>query len=266
MSASPLSPLAPELDKSSTGGREDSAAPQSKLRPLRSVMTPSQPDSRPAKFELSPEASRALFAYNVVRDLDRLGNPHLLVKVPDLEKALKADLGVEVDRDEGGRVTLSVLLYDIPTEPVTYDVRFYPTDKEDLGFLQSFLDAGQFRLHACAHDGERWSVGPTQTFRLPTNVLLRLRHFAKEWPAEEDAPSLSPTPVGESVAPAAKRSPDPRDTVIRKLKEQAQALREQLQERDKRIIELEDELHEIKSRGRPYKLSGEKKPWWKPFS
>jgi hypothetical protein len=230
-------------------------------------MTASQPDARPARFELSPEASRALFAYNVVRDLDRLGNPHLLVKVPDLEKALKADLGVEVDRDEAGRVTISVLLYDIPTEPVTYEVRFYPTDKEDLGFLNSFLEAGQFRLHACAHNGERWSVGPTQTFRLPTNVLLRLRHFAKEWPAEEPStPQPAAVPSEERQGIPQRRSPDPRDTVIRKLKEQAQTLREQIQERDKRIIELEDELHEIKSRGRPYKLSGDKKPWWKPFS
>lgn len=229
-------------------------------------MTVDAPEPRPSKFNLSPEASKTLLAYNVVRDLDRLGNPHLLLKVPSLTSALKADLGVEVERDDAGLITVSVLLYDIPTEPITYDLRFYPTEREDLGFLQSFLEAGQFRLHACAQCADGWSVGPTQTFRLPTNVLLRLRHFTKEWPpgAAEAPPPQTEPPASEDTPPAPPRKPpDPRDTVIRKLKEQAQALRAQLQERDKRIIELEDELHEIRSRGRPYDLTGEKKRWWK---
>ncbi|MBI5014924.1 MAG: hypothetical protein HZB55_05455 [Deltaproteobacteria bacterium] len=230
-------------------------------------MSSSESDARHPRFQLSDEASKALLAFNVVRDVDRMGHPHLLLKVPDLSKALEAEVGVEVARDEAGRVTVSVLLYDIPTEPVSYDLRCYPQDADDLRFLQSFLDAGQFRVHACAHQGEAWTVGPPQTFRLPSDVLLRLRHFAKDWPVPVDSAGTD-EPAKERGATAApqQRSPDPRDTVIRKLKEQVQALREQLQERDKRIIELEDELHEVRGRGRPYRLTGDKKPWWKPFS
>lgn len=230
-------------------------------------MSPTDPESRPPRFQLSAEAAKALMAYNVVRDLDRLGHLHLLVKVPDLQKSLESDLGVEVSRDEAGRITVSVLLYDIPTDPVSYDLRFYPQDREDLRFLHSFLDTGQFRLHACAHQGGQWSVGPSQTFRLPTDVLLRLRHYSKDWPPREEPAAEPEVRRDGPEVPAAPppRSPDPRDTVIRKLKEQVQTLREQVQERDKRIIQLEDELHEIRGRGRSYKLGGEKKPWWKPF-
>lgn len=229
-------------------------------------MNSNEPDVRPPRFEVSAEAAKALLAYNVVRDVDRLGHPHLLLKVPDLTKAMAADVGVEVDRDEAGRVTVSVLLYDIPTEPVSYDLRCYPQDGDDLRFLHSFLDAGQFRIHACVHQGGQWAVGPTQTFRLPTDVLLRLRHFSRDWPSPaEPAAAEGPKKDADWAASPQPRGPDPRDTVIRKLKEQVQALREQLQDRDKRIIELEDELHEIKGRGRAFKLTGDKKHWW-PFS
>jgi hypothetical protein len=229
-------------------------------------MSSSDSGVSPPRFELSTEAAKALLAFNVVRDVDRLGHPHLLLKVPDLAKALEADVGVEVDRDEAGRVMVSVLLYDIPTEPVSYDLRCYPQDPDDLRFLQSFLDAGQFRVHACVHKGGAWSVGPTQTFRLPTDVLLRLRHFSKDWPTPPDtAIAEAPKKDADGAPDPKSRGPDPRDTVIRKLKEQVQALREQLQDRDKRIIDLEDQLHEIKGRGRPYKLTGDKKHWW-PFS
>jgi hypothetical protein len=229
-------------------------------------MASTDTEGRP-RIQLSAEATRALAAYTVVRELDRLGHPHLLLKVPDLEKAAQADIGVEVARDDAGRVTLSVLLYDIPTEPVSYDLRFWPGDQEDLRFLQSFLEAGQFRVHPCSSQaGGAWAVGPTQTFRLPTDVLLRLRHFSRDWPARDEPAARESEPRDAGGAEPVGRSPDPRDTVIRKLKEQVQALREQLQERDKRIIELEDELHALRSRGRGYKLSGEKRPWWKPFS
>lgn len=230
-------------------------------------MNPIDSEPRAVRFQLSAEAEKALLAYNVVRDLDRLGHPHLLLKVPDLEKSAEAELGVEVARDDAGRVTVSVLLYDIPTDPVSYDLRFYPQDRDDLRFLHSFLDTGQFRLHACVHRAGQWSVGPSQTFRLPTDVLLRLRHYSKEWPAREQSdPKEEPgrdAPAPPSPPP---RSQDPRDTVIRKLKEQVQNLRDHLQERDKRIIQLEDELQEIRSRGRSYRLSSDRKPWWKPFS
>lgn len=229
-------------------------------------MASTDTEGRP-RFQLSAEAAKALAAYTVVRELDRLGHPHLLLKVPDLEKASQAEIGVEVARDDAGRVTLSVLLYDIPTEPVSYDLRFWPGDRDDLRFLQSFLEAGQFRVHPCAcKAGGTWSVGPTQTFRLPTDVLLRLRHFSRDWPVRDEPAPQDAGPKDAGAPETAARSSDPRDTVIRKLKEQVQGLREQLQERDKRIIELEDDLSAIRSRGRGYKLSGEKRPWWKPFS
>jgi len=199
-----------------------------------------------------------------VRDLDRSGLGHFLVKVPDLDNALKADVGIEIEREDDGCVALSVLLYDIPSEPVSYDLRFYPDQAEDLRFLRSFLDACQFRLYPCGQQGDRWNVGPAQTFRLPANALLRLKHYSLGWPARSQAPETIPGEA-ESAPADAPRVSDPRDTVIRKLKEQAHALRAQIQERDKRIIELEDELHEIRSRGRGYRLSGDHKPWWKPF-
>ena len=225
-------------------------------------------DARIEKLELNPETARSLTEHNVVRELDRAGHPHLLIKVPQLDQAVQADVGIEVGRGDDGAVTISVLLYDIPTEPVTYDLHFSPAQKEDLRYLKGFLDAAQFRLYPCARDSGQWFVGPCQTFKLPNDVLLRLRHYARDWPdwptgstqAEESDEDSQPSPAGIN------RSLDPRDTVIRKLKEQVQGLREQLQERDKRIIELEDELHEIRSRGRTYRLTGEKKAWWNPFS
>jgi hypothetical protein len=230
-------------------------------------------ESATPRWSLDPEAASALSEHNVVRDLDRNGLAHFLIKVPNLEDALQAEVGIEIERDDDGCVALSVLLYDVPSEPVSYDLRFYPDQPEDLRFLYSFLDSCQFRLYPCGYDGSRLSAGPAQTFRLPANALLRLKHYSLSWPCRQTSPSPAPRPVPDAPAKelglvepeAATRINDPRDTVIRKLKEQAQTLRAQLQERDKRIIELEDELHDLKSKGRGYRLSGEKKPWWKPF-
>ncbi len=226
-------------------------------------------DPRPVKIDLDPEAARLLAERSIVHDLDRSGRPHFLVKVPDLDKAVEAEVGIEIDRDEDGCVGISILIYDIPTEPVSYDIRLYPDQPEDLRFLRAFLEARQFRVHPCRHAPDGWSVGPVQTFRLPPSVILRLKHYSLSWPAGPDPDEPPPEPEPEPLPgppPPAARGPDPRDTVIRKLKEQVQALRQQLQERDKRIIELQDELHDLRSRGRTYKLSGERKSWWKPFS
>ena len=230
-------------------------------------------ESRPLtpNWVLDPEAVDALSEHNVLKDLDRSGLAHFLVKVPDLQGALQAEVGVEIEREDDGCIALSVLVYDVPAEPVSYDLRFYPDQAEDLRFLYSFLDSCQFRLYPCGYVGSRWSVGPAQTFRLPANALLRLKHYSLSWPARDTAPlspPATPAPTVPDDGPPpefAPRASDPRDTVIRKLKEQAQALRAQLQERDKRIIELEDELHDLKSKGRGYRLSGERKAWWKPF-
>lgn len=220
------------------------------------------------KLELSPEAARCLKQHNFVRDLDRSGTPHLLVKVPDLEQALSAEVGVEVEEGAGRSIVFSVLLYDIPSEPVSYELRLRAEYPEDQTYLRSLLDSAKFSLHPCGQDAGEWLVGTPRTFEIPTDVLLRMRHYAREWPGRQEAPSsFGPEMVKEAEPSSAPtRSLDPRDTVIRKLKEQVQTLRDLLQERDKRIIELEDELSEIKSRGRPYKLSAERKPWWKPFS
>lgn len=230
-------------------------------------MTSPDLDASAARWSLDPAAARTLAEHSVVRDLDRSGMVHFLVKVPDLDNALRAEVGIELEREEDGCIALSVLLYDIPAEPVSYDLRFYPDQREDLQFLRSFLDTCQFRLYPCGQEGAGWTVGPAQTFRIPANALLRLKHYSLSWPALHPPPE--PPAAEEAAAPApvatASRIHDPRDTVIRKLKEQAHALRAQVQERDKRIIELEDELNEIKSRGRGYRLSGERKPWWKPF-
>ncbi len=95
-------------------------------------------------------------------------------------------------------------------------------------------------------------------------MLLRLKQYSLEWKGTGDEnPPQEETTRQEPCASSHVRGPDPRDTVIRKLKEQVHALRTQLQERDKRIIDLEDEMHEIKSKRRGYKLTGEKKSWWK---
>ncbi|RMG90914.1 MAG: hypothetical protein D6708_07850 [Candidatus Dadabacteria bacterium] len=220
------------------------------------------------KFQLEPEAAAALETASIVRDLDRTGRPHFLVRVPDLQKAAEAEMGIEINREEDGCVALSILLYDIPTEPVSYDLRLYPDQPEDLRFLWAFLETKQFRVYPCQPGGAGWAVGEPQTFRIPPSVVLRLKHYSLSWPQPEGPPQGTepPPPQEPEPRPPVARGPDPRDTVIRKLKEQVQALREQIQERDKRIIELEDELHELKSRGRAYKLTGDKKPWWKPFS
>ena len=229
-----------------------------------------QPESRRGRWSLDHEAASRLAEHGIIRDLDRTGQAHFAVKVPDLDKAIEADLGMEVDREEDGCVTFSVLLYDIPTDPVSYDLRFYPDQADDLQFLHRLMEASEFRLRPCQYVGEQWVVGTSQSFRIPPNVLLRLKHLSLEWPTAESIEDTSPPPVAPAPEPAAAdpeipRGPDPRDTVIRKLKEQVHSLRAQVQERDKRIIELEDELHDIHSRGRSYKLSGEKRAWWKPF-
>ncbi len=229
-------------------------------------MTSTEPERRSSPLALDPDASAVLREHSVVHDLDRSGHPHLLVKVPDLEQALGAEGGIEVERESDGCIALSVLLYDIPSEPVSYDLRFYPDLPDDLRFLRRFLESAQFRLHPCQQGDDGWEVGAAQTFRLPPNVLLRLKHFSCDWPPPAEAPAVVPrVPEPPARDPVQARGPDPRDTVIRKLKEQVDTLREQLQDKDKRIIELEDELHEIKSRGRTYRLSGDGKPWWKPF-
>ncbi len=225
-------------------------------------MDPAAPKARRTKIAIDPAAARLLATGEVARDIDRAGQPNFLVPVPDLDRARAAELGVEVERRDDGAVVLALLLYDIPSEPVGYDLAFDPAEPGDLRFLQAFLETAQFRVHPCSADGDGWRVGPAQTYRLPPSTLLHLKSFSLEWDRPADAPAAAPPP--EPARPATS-GPDPRDTVIRKLKEQAEALRAQVRERDKRIIELEDELHEIKSRGRTYRLSGDRRPWWKPF-
>lgn len=219
----------------------------------------------PQRFTLEPEAARALDENGLVRDLDRAGCPHFLVKVPNLDQAAAADLGLEVDRDDDGCIALSILVYDIPSEPVSHEARLHPEQPDDLRFLWRVVEAAQLRIHLCQQGDEGWEVGPPETFRLPGNVLMRIKQYSLQWPRLDALEPEPPSPEEPADTPRV-RSPDPRDTVIRKLKEQVHTLRAQVQERDKRIIELEDELSEIKSRGRGYRLSGEKKPWWKPFS
>ena len=225
-------------------------------------------DPRPEKLTIAPEAADTLAERAIVHDLDRSGVPHVLIKVPDLAKAVEAELGIEIHQEPDGCIALSILLYDIPSEPVSYDLRLYPDQPDDLRFLRAFLEHKRFRLRPCEPSAEGWSVGPVQTLRLPPAAVLRLKHYSLSWPAEPapEAPAPEPEPDPRPSPPANSRPPDPRDTVIRKLKEQVESLREQLRQKDKRIIELEDELHELKSRGRSYRLGGERKPWWKPFS
>lgn len=237
-------------------------------------------------FKITDSAAAILDREFVIRETDRNGHPHLLVKVPEIDKIPDADIGLEVKRDEDGSMILNLLVYDVPTEPINYEIRLDPAVEIDLGFLRSMIAASQFRMHPCARENRNWRVGPAQTFRIPPNVLLRLKHFSLDWPqpVEPDAPipdaskksnDLSLTPPGPVPDPGAVDladpiiqnrvgQPDPRDTVIKKLKEQNHILRDQLRTKDKRIIELEDELNEMKSRGRGYKLS-DKKSWWNPF-
>lgn len=187
------------------------------------------------------------------------------MKVPDLDGAARADVSVELSQEDDGCVALAVLLYDDPEQPpISCDLRFFPDHAADLRALQGLLETSQFRLLPCSHDGRRWSVGQAQTFRLPANALLRLKHYSLSWPVVLPPPEIA-EPTATAPSPGG-RAADPRDTVIRKLKEQVEGLRAQLQERDKRIVELEDELCEIKGRGRGYRLSSDKKSWWKPFS
>ncbi len=244
-----------------------------------------------AMIEITREAAIVLDREFTLRDTDRSGNPHVLVKVPDLEKAAQAELGIEVRREEDGSVALSVLLFDIPTEPVNYEMRFIPSRHTDLVFLHSLIDTSRFRLHPCANVEGKWTVGEAQMLRIPPNLLLRLKHFSLEWPALESS-EKAPEPVKAPPAPAVERAapvggelplpdpppaparraapegevrsgPDPRDTIIRKLKEQAESLRAQMREKDKRIVELEEEVTRL-SMKKPGRLSVEKKSWWKP--
>ncbi len=225
-------------------------------------------DLRPDKLTIAPEAADALAERAIVHELDPSGLPHVLIKVPDLVKAAEAELGIEIQQEPDGCIALSILLYDIPSEPVSYDLRLYPDQPDDLRFLRAFLEHKRFRLRPCEPSADGWAVGPVQTLRLPPAAVLRLKHYSLSWPAEPppETSDARSEPEPPSSPATNNRSPDPRDTVIRKLKEQVESLREQLRQKDKRIIELEDELHELKSRGRSYRLGGERRPWWKPFS
>lgn len=246
-------------------------------------------------FNITESAAAILDSQYVIREVDRSGAPHLLVKVPDLERSPNAEIGLEVRREEDGCVVVSLLIYDIPTEPVSYELRFYPSQPGDLRFLHSFIDAAQFRMHPCARVEGNWQVAQPQLFRVPSNVLLRLKHFSLDWPDKGAGQAPTPPapqpqqaapaepdfaePIGEEAAPAAaaqaqarpaddvprRSTVDPREKVINKLKEQNHSLRSQLREKDKRIIELEDELNEVKGRGRSFKFAGEKKGKWKIF-
>lgn len=236
-------------------------------------------------FKITESAAAVLDREFVIRETDRNGHPHLLVKVPEIEKIPDADIGLEVKRDEDATMLLNLLVYDVPTEPIGYQIRLDPGIDSDLGFLRSMIAASQFRMHPCARVEGIWKVGPAQTFRIPPNVLLRLKHFSLDWPQPVEPPrqipdapprtndlSLThpgPSPddsvdLAEPIIQNRLGQPDPRDTVIKKLKEQNHILRDQLRTKDKRIIELEDELNDIKSKGRGYKLS-DKKSWWNPF-
>lgn len=233
-------------------------------------------------FKITEAAAAILDKQHVIRETDRSGHPHLLVMVPDISKIPDADLGLEVKRDDGGAMLLDMLVYDEPTEPITYEMKLDPNVEQDLAFLRSMIKASQFRMHPCAREAGAWRVGPAQTFRIPPNVLLRLKHFSLDWPQPPEvlapvaeAPKtndLALTHPGddgsvnlaEPIIQNRLGQPDPRDTVIKKLKEQNHILRDQLRTKDKRIIELEDELNDLRSRGRGYKLS-DKKSWWNPF-
>lgn len=233
-------------------------------------------------FNITKSASKILDEKLVIRDTDRTGYPHILVKVPDMELIPDAELGLEVAKDDDGAMVLTLLIHDRPSEPpVIYEIKLLPSEPGDLKFLRCMIDAAQFRMHPSIKENGNWRVGASQTLRIPPNVLLRLKHYSLEWPLpspgpkpEAEKPALE---IAEETPPqdgAPKNAiltlspkgaqPDPRDTVIRKLKEQNHILRDQIRTKDKRIIELEDELNEIRSKGRSYKL-GEKKNWWNPF-
>ncbi|TLN17224.1 hypothetical protein FDZ71_06400 [bacterium] len=242
--------------------------------------------------QISPTAASQLGSRFFVREVDRAGRPHILLRVPSLANAAQAELGIELAEKERA-IIFTVLLYDIPTEPVTYAMALEPEIKEDSNFLRSLIDSVVFHMHPCELVGEGYEVGEAISLRLPPNLLLRLKHLSLSWdlpakaepstdsenleekePAKDDL-SQKHQPEAEkeedqddchdlrTVKPAAHGGPDPRDTVIKKLKEQVQGLRLQVKEKEKRIIELEDELGAIKSGGRQYKL--EKKSWWNPF-
>jgi hypothetical protein len=233
-------------------------------------------------LEISREAAEQLDRQQYLREIDRSGRPHFLVKVPDLKKASEAELGIEILQNEDGSLVVTLLIYDIPTEPVACDIVFYTKSSEDVAFLKALIDSVVFHFHPCAMVEGKYSVGQPVALRLPPNLHLRLKHYSRDFhPEPSSAAEPAPAPEKPVEIPAAdepsNESPairnlksaisgsDARDTVIKKLKDQVQALRQQLKDKEKRIIELEDELGDFKSGKRQYRLKVEKKSWWKPF-
>jgi len=245
-------------------------------------MTPLQTARTRQREFMNERAAETLASASIVHNVDRAGNPHLLISVPNLEKAGNADVGIEIEQESEDSLAISVLIYDIPDEPVVYEMNFNPQKREDQSFLRSVLETSLFRMHPCQRVDDEWEVGGVQVFKIPQSVLLKLKQYSLSWDdlenenyadekedcAEEKvdyAEEKADAHLKESQSRSCRTS-DPRETVIRKLKEQVNALRAQIYERDTRIIELEEELHQIKSKGRTYKLSSDRKSWWRPFS
>jgi len=231
--------------------------------------------------KITEKAAKLLDANLFIRELDPAGKPHILLKVPDLQKAAEAELGIELSRDDSSAITISVLLYDIPTEPISYDMEFKPARFGDINFLTALIESVTFSLHPCLKVAEgNWHVGPMQELRIPPNILLRLKHYSQEWGgategeeeesqdfpiSNEPAPNESAATESEPLEKKVKAGGDLKENIIKKLKEQNENLRAQLREKDARIIELEDELGELKSKKRPFRYGDEKKRWWNPF-
>ncbi|TAL16662.1 hypothetical protein EPN96_08320 [bacterium] len=233
-------------------------------------------------LEISREAAELLDRQQYLREIDRSGRPHFLIKVPDLKKASEAELGIEIVQSEEGCLVVTLLIYDIPAEPVACDIVFHTKNSEDVAFLQALIDSVVFHFHPCAMVEGKYSVGQPVALRLPPNLHLRLKHYSRDFhPAPAPDQSAQPLVAETGEIPPAEEtsneSPairnlksaisgsDARDTVIKKLKEQVQTLRQQVKEKEKRIIELEDQLGDFKSGKRQYRLGAEKKSWWNPF-
>jgi len=231
-------------------------------------MTPLQTARIQQREVMNERAAEMLASASIVHNVDRAGNPHLLISVPNLEKADKADVGIEIEQESEDLLAISVLIYDIPDEPVVYEMNFNPQKREDQSFLRSVIETALFRMHPCQRVGDEWELGGVQVFKIPQSVLQKLKRYSLSWDDLKNgvcAEEKTDAHLKESQ-PRSCRTSDPRETVISKLKEQVNALRAQIYEKDNRIIELEDELHQIKSKGRTYKLSSERKSWWRPFS